>query len=140
MLKNLDGARVSIKAVSDGLHRDFTGASNCSVLENFVGAYKMGISLEASSVFIPGYIDCDEIEKIAGFVASVDPGIPYHITGYVPVPDNEVLWRQPSYEEVENAMETARSYLSRVTFSCITKEQFFNLRRDDVRYRSVRVV
>ena len=133
----IDAVSVSIKAVDDKLHLDYTGVSNAAVLANFRGMYARGIALDASTVFIPDYVDFAEIERIARFIASVDPDIPFHITGYVPVPG--APWRGPTKEEVEEAAAIARRYLAHVTSSCLSAEDLRRLPERDVRYRSVRV-
>jgi len=133
----IDAISISINAYTDAIHIDYTGVSNVEVLKNFVRIYEAGIELDASSVFIPEYIDCEEIEKIADFIANVDPKIPYHIIGYVPVPGSP--WRGATREGVERAAQTARKHLSTVTFSCPSLEDFLNLRKTDPRYISVRV-
>lgn len=134
---DIDAISVSIKAYTNRIHIDYTGVPNNDVLTNFAKIYEMGIKVDASSVFIPEYVDCDEIEKIAKFIADVDPEIPYHIVGYVPVPD--APWRGPTLEEVKCAAQIARKHLSNVTFSCLSHEEFLNLRETDPRYRSVKV-
>ena len=134
---HIDAISVSLKAFDEALHRDYTGMSNAPVLANFEAMYRQSIQVDASSVFIPGYVGLEEIERIARFIAWLDPEIPYHITGYVPVPG--APWRGPTREEVEKAAEAARRYLAHVTFSALTADDFFHLRERDVRYRSVRV-
>lgn len=134
----VDGISISIKAYTNELHVDYTGVPNDKVLDNFVKIYNMGLDLDASSVFIHGYIDCDEIEKIAKFIADVDPKIPYHIIGYIPVPG--APWRAPSRDEVEEAARIAKKYLVNVTYSCLSLNEFLNLRKKDPRYESIRIL
>ncbi|HEY66019.1 MAG TPA: radical SAM protein [Caldilineae bacterium] len=134
---HIDAVSVSIKAFDDALHREYTGVSNAPVLANFKTMYQRGIQVDASSVFIPEFIDLGEIERIVRFIASLDPEIPYHITGYVPVPG--APWRAPTREEVEEAADVARRYLAHVTFSALTQDDLLHLRERDVRYQSVRV-
>lgn len=136
-LKNLDGARVSIKAYSNDIHKNFTGKSNINILHNFRKAYNAGMDMEASSIFIPGLVENEEIKKIVEFVANVDSRIPYHIIGYVPVPG--APWRKPTNEEIMEAVDVAKEYLSKVTWSNLTAAQFLSLESNDVRYESVRV-
>ena len=133
----IDAISVSLKAFDDDLHKDYTGVSNAPVLTNFKAMYRQGIQVDASSVLIPDYIGPEEIERIARFIASVDPRIPYHIIGYVPVPG--APWRAPTREEVEEAADMARRYLAHVTFSALTVDDFLHLRERDERYQSVRV-
>jgi len=136
--KYIDAISVSLKAYTEALHIDYTGVSNREVLKNFKKIYERGIELDASSVLIPGYIDCEEIEKIAKFIANVDPNIPYHITGYIPTPG--AIWRGPTLNEVKYAAQIAKKYLSKVTFSHYSSpSDYFRMLKTDLRYRSVRV-
>lgn len=131
---NIDAVSVSIKAHTNRIHIEYTGVSNNEVLKNFERMYERGIRMEASSVLIPQYIDCNEIERIAKFIANIDPTIPYHIVGYVPVPN--APWRGARQEEVEYAARIASKYLSNVTFSCLTPEKLRDLRAVDSRFKS----
>lgn len=135
---NIDAMSVSIKTLSDDVHVKYTGVSNASVLKNFADTYERGIKIDASSVLTPGLIDADEIENIARFIAAIDPDIPYHVTGYVPVPN--APWRKPTLDEMRTAVKNAKKYLTHVTFSCLSVQDFFNLSTTDIRYKSVRVV
>lgn len=113
--EGVDAASVSIKAYTDSIHVDYTGKSNHSILKNFVEAYERGVKLKASSVFIPNYIDVDEIEKVACFIASIDHSIPYHIIGFIPF--GNVPWRAPKLSEMLRAVKVAKKYLKNVTWS-----------------------
>lgn len=113
-LDNIDEVVVSIKAYSRKLHEDYTGKPNDKILENFRKYYETGVRLRAESVLIPKYIDVDEIEKIAKFIASVDENIPYRIDAYIPV--EGAPWRKPTLNEIRRAVERARRYLKRVSY------------------------
>lgn len=113
--EGVDAASVSIKAYTNSIHLDYTGKPNYSVLKNFVEAYERGVELRASSVFIPNYIDVDELEKIASFIASIDRSIPYHIIGFIPF--GNAPWRAPKLSEMLRAVEVARKRLKSVTWS-----------------------
>lgn len=119
-LDDIDEVCCSIKAYTDDLHIDFTGKSNRDVLKNFPEFYRAGIELRSESIFIPGYIDYQEIEKIARFIASVDSDIPYRIDGYIPVPREP--WRRPRPQEVENAVKAAKKHLNKV--SCLKGDEY----------------
>jgi pyruvate-formate lyase-activating enzyme len=106
----------SIKALSDKLHRHYTGKSNKKALNNFVRYHQSAIKLRVESVFIPEYIDCPEIEDISRFIAGVDKSIPYRIDAYIPIGDNP--WRRPTSLEIETATSIARKHLEHV--SCLT--------------------
>lgn len=134
---NIDAISISIKTLSENIHRRYTGVSNSRILENFKAMGRKGIYVDASSVLIPGLVDKDEIERIARFIAGIDPGIPYHIIGYVAVPG--APWRKPTPDEVKEAVVLAERYLGYVTSSCLTVEDFLSHREWDVRYDSMTV-
>ena len=92
-LEHIDEVVFSIKAVTDSLHRDYTGKSNKEALNNFVRLNQSNIRLRAESIFIPEYIDFLEIENIARFIAGVNTAILYRIDAYIPVGDSP--WRRP---------------------------------------------
>ncbi|KAF0120665.1 MAG: radical SAM domain-containing protein [bacterium] len=114
--KAIDEVCVSIKAYSKTIFKEFTGKDNPEkVLENFKKyAENCSIKLRAESVFIPGYIDNEEIEKIARFIASIDSTIPYRIDAYIPFGGKD-KFRKPTKEEMERANTIAHRYLKKVS-------------------------
>ncbi len=88
--------KFDLKAWDDGLHQALTGVSNRRTLDNFQRAAQSIAErpdpplLVASTLLVPGYIDADEVGRIARFIASLDPDIPYALLGFHPhffVPD-----------------------------------------------------
>jgi pyruvate-formate lyase-activating enzyme len=128
-LTDIDEVCLSVKAYTPELHRDFTGKSNRKVLENFVSLYNSHVRLRSESILIPHYIDHQEIENIARFIASVDQKIPYRIDAYTPVPSSP--WRSPTKGEVERAVDAARKYLCNV--SCLKGDEI-------LKYKVLRIV
>jgi pyruvate formate lyase activating enzyme len=127
-LSHIDEVVFSIKAFTDSIHREFTGASNKKALQNFLTIYKSGVRLRTESIFIPEYINSAETEKIAGFIGGVDKNIPYRIDAYIPTGDNP--WRRPAPGEIEAAVRTARKHLKNVSY--LTG-------KEDLRYEVVRI-
>lgn len=113
--EGVDRISVSIKAMSDEVHRAYTGRPVRPVLENVRDAYERGIDVHASTVLIPGLVDVDEVERIAAFLASLDELIPFYIIGFMPPPGSP--WRKPTDEEVEAAARAARRHLKYVATS-----------------------
>ncbi len=112
----VESAVVSIKAISEDTHRRYTGNfSNKEVLENFEKCYQKGITLKTNTVLVPKFVDVGEVEKIAEFVASIDDNIPFHIIGYMPVPN--FPWRRPTIDELKKAATIAKKHLKNVTWS-----------------------
>jgi pyruvate formate lyase activating enzyme len=127
-LSDIDEVVFSIKAFTDAIHRDYTGASNRTALRNFRTLYESGVRLRTESIFIPEYIDGAETEKIAGFIGGVDKNIPHRIDAYIPTGNNP--WRRPAPGEIENAAELARKHLKDVSY--LTG-------KEDLRYEVVRI-
>ncbi|MEM2266093.1 MAG: radical SAM protein [Candidatus Hadarchaeales archaeon] len=113
VLERVDGVCLSLKAYSPPLHRFLTGKDNEKVLENLVGIYERGIPLSSETVHFPGFVEKEEIGKIAEFISLLDDGIPYHLDAYLPVSGK---WRGSHPWEVEEAAMEARKYLRRVTY------------------------
>ncbi len=127
-LEHIDEIVLSLRALNEELHRDYTGISNASILKNFLKIYSMGKRLRVESVLIPDYIDQSEIENIARFIASVDRNIPYRIDAYLPAGENP--WRRATPEDVERAVQVAKKHLCNVT--CLKGTE-------TLRYRVVRI-
>jgi pyruvate-formate lyase-activating enzyme len=117
----LSSTFISIKAYDDSIHRFYTGQTNKSVLNNFKLLAKSRIKLMVESVLIPGLIEPDEIERIAKFIASVNPSIPFRIDGFIPIHD--VPWRSSSSKEVIRAAQIAKRHLENVYYIHIDTEQ-----------------
>jgi pyruvate formate lyase activating enzyme len=82
--------KFDLKAYDQDLHRALTGASNARPLENFSLAASLSKErpkpplVIASTLLVPGYIETDEVKRIAGFIADLDPAIPYVLLGFHP--------------------------------------------------------
>jgi len=137
--QSIDAISVSIKSLSEDFYLRYTGKSNTPILKNFKAAYKMGIEVDAISVYIPGLVERDEIERIAGFIANIDPKIPYHITGYIPVPG--APWRVPSWDEIMNAKQVAEEHLDDVEVSWFSSfEDYVKMINENSQYQKVTVI
>jgi pyruvate formate lyase activating enzyme len=95
--------KFDLKAFDEKLHLALTGVSNRRTLENFrraaarmaerraQGGEEGTVPLVvAATLLVPGYVDAEEVGHIAGFLASIDPEIPYSLLGFHPhffVPD-----------------------------------------------------
>ncbi len=104
----------SLKAFTPSLHRDYTGRDNRTILQNFAAiASRRPAALRAETVLIPGYVDEEEVLRIAAFIASVDPGIPLRIDAYLPIPG--LPWRAPSPGEIQALADRAKRILPNTT-------------------------
>jgi pyruvate-formate lyase-activating enzyme len=112
-LDGIDEVKISLKALSEKIHIEYTGKSNRQVLENFKLLCQSGKRVSAETVLVPGYVDREEIGRIAKFIASIDEGIPLRIDSYWPIASKK--WRRPTYEEMREAMREARKHLRKVS-------------------------
>jgi len=101
-----------LMAVTDSLHREYTGVSNKGILENFLKVYQSGKKLGVASLFIPDYIGIQEIERIAKYIASVDKDISLFLRPYLKAGDNP--WRPPTHDEIDEALGIAKRHLNKV--------------------------
>jgi len=82
--------KFDLKAFDEEVHLALTGASNRRVLENFKrAAQRYCERLEpplvvASTLLVPGYVEADQVSRIAGYIASINPQIPYALLAFAP--------------------------------------------------------
>jgi len=81
----LDAANIDLKAFTDDFYKSVCGARLQPVLESIRLYKELGIWIEITTLIIPGHNDSEnELEQIAGFIRSVDPGIPWHVSRFHP--------------------------------------------------------
>lgn len=110
-------AHVDLKAYSESLHQWYTGKSNKPVLKAIEKLNASRIQLLVQTIYMPGLVDHEEIERIARFLASVNPAIRYRINPFAPVFAFEKVTRRPTLEELEHAYEIASKYLPNTIIS-----------------------
>lgn len=82
--------KFDLKAFDDKLHRLLCGVTNERTLENFRRASEWvelrpePPLLVASTLLVPGYVREEEVYKIARFIASLNPDIPYALLAFHP--------------------------------------------------------
>jgi len=127
--EGIDEMGVSLRAVTKRKHQQLTGAPNNKVLANIYKLFDRGIELKISTILIPEVVTLDEIKRIAEYVASVDEGIPFHITSYLPVPG--IPWTSPTPEEMKAAIDVACKHLKHVTSSSLTVKDYMAISERD---------
>lgn len=135
---DLDGANVSFKAFSPDKHLEYTGTPAGPVYESFRRAFEAGLEMKASTVYIPGFIDTDEVAAIARYVASFSTDIPFHIMGYIPIPGTP--WERPTEEQMEDIVTLVKGILREVGSSHLTVEDAQSLDKRDDRFRVTQVL
>jgi len=82
--------KFDLKAWDPRLHRALCGVDNRRTLENFErAAARLGERpdpplLIASTLLVPGYVDEQEVGRIARFIAHLNPHIPYALLAFYP--------------------------------------------------------
>jgi pyruvate formate lyase activating enzyme len=82
--------KFDLKAYGEALHIALTGASNQRTLENFTRAAgrfserPLPPPVIASTLLVPGYVDAEEVGRVARFIASVNANIPYALLAFAP--------------------------------------------------------
>ncbi len=82
--------KFDLKAYDEEIHLALTGVSNRRTLENFERAAALSKErlkpplVIASTLLVPGYIDATQVGKIARFIASLNPKIPYALLAFAP--------------------------------------------------------
>ncbi|HXZ23609.1 MAG TPA: radical SAM protein [Methanomassiliicoccales archaeon] len=136
-LPNLDGANVGLKAWDETVHLQYTGRSKKEIYDNFEASVRAGMRMKANVVLVPGLVGIDQVERVAEWLAKLDPSIPFHIAGYIPVPGQP--YRPPEREEMVAAVEACRPHLRNVGSSLLTAGQALDLAARDDRFAVERI-
>ncbi|MBN1833700.1 MAG: AmmeMemoRadiSam system radical SAM enzyme [Deltaproteobacteria bacterium] len=81
----LHGANVDLKSFSDTFYREQCGGRLEPVLHSIKTMKELGVWVEVTTLLIPGMNDSrEELRDLAGFLASVSPDIPWHISRFHP--------------------------------------------------------
>lgn len=108
--------KFDLKAYDCNLNMALTGRPNHRTLENFkmiAEEFEKKDLLTATTLLVPGYIDKKEVEKIAKFISSLNPDIPYSLLAFHPdfkMMDMPVTTRKLA----EECYEVAKKCLNRV--------------------------
>jgi pyruvate formate lyase activating enzyme len=82
--------KFDLKSYDEGLNIALTGLTNRRTIENFE---RLAVYIKqrpdppflvASTLLVPGYVDYEEVENLARFIASIDRSIPYSLLGFYP--------------------------------------------------------
>ncbi|MCD6409156.1 MAG: radical SAM protein [Candidatus Verstraetearchaeota archaeon] len=83
--------KFDLKCYTEALCRALCGVPNRRAFENFKAIYKKFYEdrkevpvLTATTLLVPGYVDAYEVERIAAFIADLNPEIPYSLLIFHP--------------------------------------------------------
>ncbi len=106
--------KFDLKAWNPYLHRILTGRSNEQTLKNFEKIFdKYPEVLSATTLLVPYYVDEEEVEGIARFLASLSDEIPYSLLIFHPdfrLSDMPITPKS----QVKRCYDVAKKYLKRV--------------------------
>lgn len=112
--------KFDLKTYSENLSMALSGVSNKQAYSNFEMLYHEFYEqrpeipiLTASTLLVPGYVNSDEVEKIASFISELNPNIPYSLLIFHP---DFMMLDLPvtPYDEVVACFKAARKHLKRV--------------------------
>lgn len=76
---------IDLKSFNDVFYKKVCGARLAPVLAAIARFKELGVWLEVTTLVIPGKNDSEkELAEIASFLASIDRGIPWHVSGFYP--------------------------------------------------------
>lgn len=79
----LDAANIDLKFFKESSYKNICNGRLQPVLDSIKLMHELGIWVEITTLVIPGLNDSDEeLMAIAGFIASVDKGIPWHVSAF----------------------------------------------------------
>ncbi len=120
----LDGVKLDIKAYNESIHQWYTSMSNRSVLKAARYLWESKLDFRVETVLMPEIVDVEEIERIASFLAQIDPGIKYKVIKFAPGEAREKVTRRPSDNEIQLAVNSASKYLRNVAGGKACVQQF----------------
>jgi len=112
--------KFDLKAWDEPLHRALCGVSNRMTLENFeylgrwIDRRPDPPFLVASTLMVPGYIDAQQVGRIAEFIARIDPNIPYALLAFHPSFEMTDLPTTPRDQATESLSAAEAAGLKRV--------------------------
>jgi pyruvate formate lyase activating enzyme len=82
----VDAANIDLKSFNSETYEKIMGGALKPVLDSITLYHKLGIWIELTTLVIPGLNDSEsELRQIAGFIAQLDKGIPWHISRFFPM-------------------------------------------------------
>jgi pyruvate formate lyase activating enzyme len=111
----IDAANVDLKAFNDDFYKERCRARLAPVLKAIKLMHERGIFLEITTLIVPGENDDrDELRRLAEFIASVSPDIPWHVSRFHPQykqADKEWTPSETVFAALEMGKEAGLKYL-----------------------------
>jgi len=104
----LDSFWLDIKAYDEKVYKELCGTTNKWILKTPEWIVDRGFVLEVLTLYIPGWVEVDQIVKIAELIESVDPWIPFTILAFFPA-YRLLDTRRPTLTEMVKAYSAVKS-------------------------------
>ncbi len=104
----VDSYWLDIKAYDEKIYKKLCGTTNEWILKAPQEIVDRGFVLEVLTLFIPTWVETDQITKIAQLIADIDPSIPFSILAFFPeyklqeVPSPSLMQMLKSYFSVKD--------------------------------------
>ena len=115
----VDSFWLDIKAFDPRVHKRLCGTGNERILELPAEMISMGFQLEVLSLFIPGWVEEDQLVSIALLLAGIDPQIPFTLLAFF-----------PEYQLMDTRPPTVREMIG--TYQSIMDAGIINMRIGNV--------
>ncbi len=102
---DVDSFWLDIKAYDERVYKALCGATNRWILKVPEWIVERGFVLEVCTLYIPNWVEVNQIEKIAKMIAEIDPEIPFTILAYFP--EYKLHERSPTLSEMISAYSSA---------------------------------
>lgn len=114
LYKYIDAVNIDLKSIDPEFYKKCCGGGLEPVLDTIRICNEEGIHIEITTLVIPGLNDSEEeFEKIAKFISSVDPDIPWHINRFFPDYKRSDEEMTP-IETLKTAYRIGKKYLNNV--------------------------
>ncbi len=110
LLECVDAMNIDLKTFRDETYRTVQKARIAPVLETITTAHRRGVHIELTTLIVTGMNDdMAEMRDIIAFIASLDAGIPWHISRYYPsyryqAPQTELEFMKRVHEEASGKL------------------------------------
>ena len=114
LLPHLDAANIDLKGFTQGFYDRLGAPRGLETVKRNIRQAAQHIHVEVTTLVVPGLNDsAEEIDKLAAWLAAINPEIPLHLTRFFP--QHRMLDRAPtSVESLRRLSEIARRHLARV--------------------------
>jgi len=111
ILPVVDAMNIDLKSIDPDFYKKMCGGTIDEVLQNIKIAHEADCHVEITHLVVTGHNDKEDlIDRLAKWVASVDPDIPLHLSRYFP--HHHYLAPPTSAAFLQNAFEIARRSLN----------------------------